>query len=474
MRSRLSKALSEGGGRIMDDARDSEEKKVRSKDGQKQVPILGYANRALLEKWVYYLTILTGFFGVALLPVDVGPFTLFPYRILFLLLGGLFILRIISDGWRPVLERIDVKFYLGFLIVWFGYALLSLVWVASKGAAAREILLLFMGIFMIGLSTYYLREAQDFRRMLWIWLGILVGFSLLGFWEHITGSHLWASGLYGETRLRFMYRPTAVFRNPNDYSAFLALGIPFCLALFRYSKRNFLRLFGLVVAIAAFYLILSTRSRANLLAVCLELLLFLVFVLADRRRDIRQRIIQIGGLALVFLIPNLVWYLKDAASTWQQIATIEEEAQFGEGSMAIRINLIRNGLSFLGSTKGFGVGAGNAMYWMTHFARFDTSGTLSLHNWWLEILTNYGIFILLGYVGFYVSLLGRLFKRIYTVVGEKAMLGEAILVSLVGFFFAGLGPSSILAWAPHWLFFAFALAFLSYLRCENRGERAPG
>jgi teichuronic acid biosynthesis protein TuaE len=458
----------------MDDEHVSEGNKVRSRTGKRDFSIAGCANRALLEKWVYYLTVLTGFLGVALLPLDIGPFTLFPYRILFLLLGGLFVLRVLSDGWRSILQQINVRSYLIFLALWFGYALFSLTWAASKGAAAREIILLFMGISMICFSIYYLREEHDFRRMLWIWLGILVGFSLLGFWEHITGSHLWASGLYGEIRVRFMYRPTGVFRNPNDYSAFLALGIPFCLALFRHSKRNLLKLFGLVVAIAAFYLILSTRSRANLLAVCLELLLFAAFVLADRRRDIRQRALQIGGLTLVFLIPNLVWYLRDAASAWQQIATIEEEAQLGEGSMAIRINLIRNGLSFLGSTKGFGVGAGNAMYWMMHFARFDTSGTLSLHNWWLEILTNYGIYAFLGYVGFYASLLWRLFRQYYTLMGEEAMLGEAILISLVGFFFAGLGPSSIMAWAPHWFLFAFALAFLNYRRGENRGERTPG
>ena len=457
----------------MGDNRDSAVSGLREK-GKRQPRAGERRHRASLEKWIYFLTVLTGFFGVALLPWDIGPFTLFPYRIFLFLLGGLFVFRLLSDGWRSVFERVNVRAYVIFLVLWFGYALLSLAWAASKGAAVRESVLLLMGISFVCFSIYYLNSASDFKRLLWIGGGVLVCFLLLGFWEHITGSHLWASGLYGEIRVRFMYRPTGVFRNPNDYAAFLALGIPFCLALFRYSKSRFLRLFGLVLAIAAFYLILSTRSRANLLSVCLELLLFAGFVLADRRRSAYQKVLQLCGLALVFLIPNLVWHLKDAASAWQQIATIEEEAQLGEGSMAIRINLIRNGLSFLGSTKGFGVGAGNAMYWMTHFARFDTSGTLSLHNWWLEILTNYGIFVLLGYVVFYASLFWRLFTQIYTVVREKAMVGEAILVSLVGFFFAGLGPSSILTWTPHWFLFAFAVASLNYLRCEDRGVGAPG
>ena len=37
-----------------------------------------------LEKILCYLVVLTGFFGSALLPIDIGPFKLFLYRIFLL------------------------------------------------------------------------------------------------------------------------------------------------------------------------------------------------------------------------------------------------------------------------------------------------------------------------------------------------------------------------------------------------------
>jgi hypothetical protein len=49
------------------------------------------------------------------------------------------------------------------------------------------------------------------------------------------------------------------------------------------------------------------------------------------------------------------------------------------------------------------------------------------------------------------------------------MVCEALLVSLVGFLFASISSSSIMAFKPQWLLFAFALTYLNYFR--NREEK---
>ena len=49
------------------------------------------------------------------------------------------------------------------------------------------------------------------------------------------------------------------------------------------------------------------------------------------------------------------------------------------------------------------------------------------------------------------------------------MICKALLVSLVGFFFASVSSSSIMAFNPQWLLFAFALSYLNYFR--NKEEK---
>ena len=49
------------------------------------------------------------------------------------------------------------------------------------------------------------------------------------------------------------------------------------------------------------------------------------------------------------------------------------------------------------------------------------------------------------------------------------MVCEALLVSLIGFFFASVSSSSIMDFNPQWFLFAFALSYLNYFR--NKEEK---
>jgi teichuronic acid biosynthesis protein TuaE len=114
---------------------------------------------------------------------------------------------------------------------------------------------------------------------------------------------------------------------------------------------------------------------------------------------------------------------------------------------------------------GFGVGAGNAEYYMAHYAVYDTRGILNVHNWWVEILVDYGVFIFIGYIILYYKLFVSFFKlyfRLDNGFGRAAC--ETVLLGLAGFLFASISSSSIITLRFHWLFFAFALALLNYFR----------
>jgi len=421
-----------------------------------------------LQKGLLYLTIIAGFIGSAFLTIGVGPIHLFPYRVLLPLLWLFFAMTILLQG-RVDISHIKVKPYLQFLGLWLLYAVLSLAWAADKADAIRHIIFLFMAVSSIFFVVYYFSNGRDLKGFYYLWLATFGGLLLLGLWEHLTGHHLSVAGFYGETRTRLMFMPTGVFGGPNEYATYLALSIPFVLTLIRYRKSIFTRSVGLAALLASLYLLVATCSRVNYLAVILEIAFLFIFLFGLR---MKFKAAILGGLlilALVIALPELTQRIAGTIS--EEIESITSPGALTYGSTGVRINLIKNSLIFLGRTAGFGVGAGNAEYWMGNFSIYQTRGITNPHNWWDEILVNYGIFIFAGYILFYLGLVIQLYgiHRHLRDMTEK-MICEALLVSLVGFFLASISSSSIMALRFQWFLFAFALAFLNHHRTRRLGE----
>ena len=186
-----------------------------------------------LQKGLLYLTIVAGFIGSAFLAIPLGPIHIFLYRVLLPLLWLIFAMGILLQG-RVDISHIKVKRYLQFLTLWLVYAILSAAWAVSTVDVMRDVIFLLMALSSVFFVIYYFSNGKDLKRLYYLWLAVLGGLLLVGFWEHLTGQHLSASGFYGETRARFMSMPTGVFHNPNDFATYLVLSIPFVFALIRY------------------------------------------------------------------------------------------------------------------------------------------------------------------------------------------------------------------------------------------------
>jgi teichuronic acid biosynthesis protein TuaE len=417
-------------------------------------------NKIYLEKKIFYLVFLTGFFGAAFLTVNLGLFTLFPYRFFLFLLLTIFFLKTLLSG-KIILYQKNVRWYFLFLLFWLGYSIVSLAWAISKGDAIRDILFLIMGVLLIYFSTYYIDNEKDLKSLFILWIicfGVLI---IIGFWEHLTGNHLQISKHYNELISRVMFRPTGVFPNTNDYATFLSISIPFGIAMFRYYKQTLYRLLGIAIVLSAFYLIVETGSRANIIAILLEIIFIFLFLMNINRKTKFILTVSILIIVLFLFFGNNIYQYYD--KIFVEITSIGRQVNLIEGSMSVRINLIKNSLLFLYKTAGFGVGAGNAEYYMENFPQYNTYGILNPHNWWLEILVNYGVLVFAGYLLFYFRMifnLWKIFKSNLTRI-EK-MICEALLVSIIGFFVASMSSSSILAFKPQWLLFAFSLSFINY------------
>ena len=414
---------------------------------------------------LFLLLTATSFAGVALLPIRIGPVTVFAFRLLLVLQVLLIATSVIRD--RSQLRVFStVRLSVAFLFLWLTYAAFSLAWVHTMGPALRNLGQLMIGVAFVLCVIYYIRNSRQLRWIAWIWLiafGVLVG---IGLWENITGAHLPVSGYFGVERWLFAYRPTGIFNNPNDYAAVLAIALPFTLMRFLHGRTILRGLWLPALGGIAVYLMIVADARASVFAALLELVALIVLGLADKTRRSRlQRWLKLGVILAVFALPNVATTLSGRGTIPSQIqATAEQVARDGN-SISIRWNLVRNGVVFVGETYGLGVGAGNAEWWMEHRTHFDTSEIYSLHNWWLELLVSYGILITTGFALFYIGIFRGVWQAWRTVhTPEGRALYGGLVVSMIGSVLASLGPSSIIGIKPFGLLLACGWAAVSIRR----------
>lgn len=417
-----------------------------------------------------YLLLFTAFLGPSLLIFPVGPIHLFPYRIIwfFMLLFSLPYIYIKREKIRAESGRL--KFYFIFLMVWLLYAALSLFWAVEKFDALRQIFFLAMGISLIFLVAIFFNNLLRLYQLHKLWVLTLVIIVTIGFWNMISGQQLASSSHYG-TGISI---PTSVFHYHNDLATYLALSLPFVLSYTRYGNKLYIRGLSLLLFMMAFILLVATGSRANMLAVLVGVIFWFFFLIEGRTRLLALLFtLGLGIILAAFLYcspSDLSLMIRGSAhGGLEKLLGTFRVLTGSEGDLGIsfssRINFIRNGLIYLLNSYGFGVGAGNANYYIETYQHYYTHGYSNPHNWWLEILVNYGLLIFCGFVYYYISLL----KNLYRMRGQAEspvakILSESLLLSIIIFLFASMSPSSLFGYGFPWILFALATGFINRQR----------
>lgn len=411
-------------------------------------------------KWLWLATLVTAFFG-PLLAANAHP-GIFAFKILFflhLLLFCFFLtIRKLNFNTSP-----QMKPYFIFFLVWLSWALLSLLWADNIQDGFQNLWYLFSGLCLIGFSIFYFRAEKDLKILLYTLVAIFIIIISVGIWEHQTGLHLKTAGFIFEAGV-ISKIPRGVFKNPNDLATYLALYLPFLIISAKYLLGRFktaLPALGLLAcAGTGFFLIVNAGSRANLIAVALILLAtVIVYLIQGKWRAFRNVLALITALAVLGLVltsiyPRLDYQIKRQYRIARHHLLSLEHAG---GENSARMILMKNALVELNQHSLMGVGPGNAEEHLKKY-QTDTFLLLALHNWWLEILVNYGIFVFVLYIAFFCKLLVQLY-----VVATRAgpgvpkILAESALVALVGFPVAAVSSSSLVYSRVMWIFFGIAL-----------------
>lgn len=432
--------------------------------------LVSYKYMRPFPAFVVKLFIATAFIETAFFSINVGPFSLFPYRMLLVVVLLMLFLHVtLKHSAVFQWSEIQVKEMVAFLAFWIVYALVSLIWVRSLTAGVKELIYLTSGVAVIFAVVFYFKRMKDYVHFYYIWMAMLVFLCAIGVWETVTGEHLSTSRILAEPGWD-THIPTGVFFNQNDYATYLAVSVFFVVALIKYGHNLFLKLAGSLLLPVTIYLIVATESRANLLAVALGFFFSFLFLTKPFHRFV---LVFFGSLALV--VGGYVFFEEIQLAIQSVLADFAFlTGDFEEGrSEDIRINLIQNALVFLFYSIGFGVGSGNAEFFMQYHFLFPTQGVVNVHNWWVEIMVDYGIIPFVGYVVLYLSLIILLYRH-YKQAKDKhdKMISEALVAALVAFSLASLSPSSMMILTYQWVLFAFAIGYLNMVRYRKRRNEA--
>lgn len=417
-------------------------------------------------KIIWLLTLITAFFGPSL---SISGFeNIYAFRILLLIqIAGVVIYTCYHREILPeIFRRVWVKEYLVFYALWFCWAGVTFIWADSRADWMRHFTYLFTVISLIGFSLIHFDKEKDLELLVYVFGAILFAFLGVSLFEHHFRYNVGVGGsaIFFERGI-----PNGFMANPNDLATFLTLYLPFLYCLIKYGKNLWLKVIAIGGIPLTLHIILLTRSRANLFSLVIMILAALYFL--EPWKNIKgfkfRWLIPVGvflaGCVIMISYSQEVWYFwaKERQLLINQFASLE-----GSSSVSIRLELLKQGFILLKEHYFLGVGAGNVEYHMAQFKDL-TQGIVNMHNWWGEVLINYGVVLFGFYLYFFLKMLRELLGIYKQGSPTQKMLSEALLISFSGYILAVASSSTMAASSFMWILFAVAFSLINIDRAKR-------
>lgn len=421
-----------------------------------------------------YLIILVSsvFLGSNLIAVTLPVGQISIYRIFSLLVIPMVIFFLVKDRKSFKIHRNSyaagmVTVYL----LWWVWALCSVLWAMSLGSWLQAMVLLTLGISSIVGIFLWTRDYVQWRTLIkavWVMMTFL---SIWGLFEITTNIYLLADLGKLDKYSTFVTQPwtripITYLANQNDYATILLATLPINLILMNTTKNSLKKLLTLLCMLLSTFLIFQSGSRMSLL---MALAFYGIYVLLGVRWDFtRKQVLTTGSIVLTLAILAFAFVPPIRGMVTDLIYILPRPVISGDVG---RMNMWRNGLMYLGKTFGLGVGAGNIEVWMETFGPLPTNNIFNIHNWWLEILVGYGAFIFIAYVLGYALMIYRLFnlKKFVNRMHQKIM--NAFISFLLVFIGASITSANNMLIEWHWVFFGLIIAYIGIMESQVFGKK---
>lgn len=400
-------------------------------------------------KKLAYISVFTSLVGAKFFSINLDVFQLSIFRILIIfMVFAMFIMTLLRNGKINLTKN---SFSIKFMLFWLIYAFMTLAWVEDYGSWFRAVYFLALGVVSIFIFSETFKNIDDILFAFRIMTIMMMIHNLIGWYEINTGNYLFLP-MESLEKYAYYHYPASMFTNSNDFATLMLFSIFISYICVVNSNRIIVKIVYLCTIISSVLLIIMANSRANLIGMILAFSVFFYFSVKKKRGRRILLAISIILFGVILVKPEVFTsILMDVNQNLDVASNVESDI--------IRTNLYKNGFVFLINTFGFGTGAGNIEYWMANFGEYNTGGIINIHNWWLEILTGYGIVIFVLYVTFYFKLF-RSLSLIYRNSKEQktASISLAVMCCMTGFVIGSLSSSSNISSEWLWVFWGIAIA----------------
>ena len=402
--------------------------------------------------WAVFLVLIL--FAAALPGLEFpGVGKLYPFRVVlpFVVLAVAFYDR--KYGAYSAVQKNTILLFL-FMSV---YGCVTVLWAPEKLTAIKQLVGYAYGFFLVIVLFRLIRERSCFYRVMMLIAWIMIIIMLMGVLEGFTGHYFFEEGW--EDLLPYapdtnIHYPVVCFGNPNDmvFAAFAFM--PFInLSANALYKGKFT---ALRIGIKVLYFVLY--CMVTVLASCrMGILLIPIAVVVNVCMAKRSTFKTLAVAAIVVACGFGVLLKWDSF-----LAFFEQDAR-----VEIWKNILKNAEHFFF----FGTGPRNSF---VAIEGVEYAGRLiNPHFWFLEILTEFGIFVFLALMAGYFALMRAAFRRIGKAESrEKYTLSKTAFKVLLYFFPMSIMSSSLSVSPFFWLIAALVLLAveLSGKSAQNGGE----
>lgn len=393
-----------------------------------------------------YLLVASVLLGAHFLAIPLGIAQLSAYRFII-------ILSLLALAHRVFIKDPNLKSYYSggkifsayqlFYLFWLIYGGLSLIWAENVSRWIIGIFFLGTGIFSILFITTFIKKEFEVKKLFKVFFVMTVV-------HHISAWIESFSVVY----------PKTTFANQNDFATLILAGLFVGFIIFLNTRNNWFKLVLILYFISGFFLIEISGSRANSLALLVGIVAIITMKVMNYKISKSTFYLILGGVFVFLLLVILIAPLREL------ILEYTSELLMGpirpRTSNRNRINMILNGFYFLLITLGFGVGAGNVEHYLVNHSILYVDAP-NIHNWFMDILTGYGVIVFTLYIVMYVYILRKLFMNYFyskdTFIRNASL---ALFAYLIAFIISSASSASNMIIEWQWVFWGIIIAFIQY------------
>ncbi len=330
---------------------------------------------------------------------------------------------VLFRGELEIRQQRGFLLWMGFLVAWFIYGLIQIVTFpyADLSRGMQELFTLLCALFVFYIFSCIRIDREEYERLLRLVFFLLAALIILGFFEILSGKHL-STSMFNDPSNKVAWKmdihsAAGVMYNVNDFSSLITLMCPLVIGRYRAQMGRFRFDFGWILVACVFLINRQNTATICNMSILLGILLYILLMIRRNRRRVGTLMLLI--LAVVVLGIGLILILgadqKGLVGQWMDQLTKND---VGKGSMHARLLIYQDALDVSLKTGFLGLGPGGfPVYFGAHGS---TSGFVNPHSYLLEILSQYGLLILFGFLALLVYLLYRLSLILKTGASEES------------------------------------------------------